>query len=266
MLKTLVFISSFFRCFHPGMPQSNGDGVILISRCDGQMETGNIFTVNYTAINSHCNCTITPRFNGSLSFETGTIKENCSTEIAIHRLQQSEFNTLITIPCKEAAQRLFVIVTQDSVFYITSRSANTAIDPEIFSQYIVFEGREPIPSDTSSGSISVVCGSPLGEESTITTTCTSDLKDDVSGKAFLSLQIPLAIFVVISIVSTIMNMYSYIHFKSRKKCGSKNTNVQISPRSGTEATAETYTELGNTVSENQYDSVAGQDNYTHMNV
>lgn len=52
----------------------------------------------------------------------------------------------------------------------------------------------------------------------------------------------------------------------RKKCGSKNTNVQISPRSGTEATAETYTELGNTVSENQYDSVAGQDNYTHMNV
>lgn len=49
----------------------------------------------------------------------------------------------------------------------------------------------------------------------------------------------------------------------RKKCGSKNTNVQIS---GTEATAETYTELGNTVSENQYDSVAGQDNYTHMNV
>lgn len=50
----------------------------------------------------------------------------------------------------------------------------------------------------------------------------------------------------------------------RKKCGSRN--VQTNPRSGTEATAETYTELGNTVSENQYDSVAGQDNYTHMNV
>lgn len=104
------------------------------------METGNIFTVNYTAINSHCNCTITPRFNGNLSFETGTIQEKCSTEIAIHRLQQSEFDTLITIPCNAAEQKLFVIVTQDSVFYITSRSANTFIDPELFSQYIIFEG------------------------------------------------------------------------------------------------------------------------------
>lgn len=266
MLKTLVFISSFFRCFHPGMPQSNGDGVNLNSRCDGQMETGNTFTVNYTAINSQCNCTITPRFNGSLNFFTHTTTENCSTEIAIHRLQQSEFNTLITIPCKDAGRTLFFNVTQDSVFYITSRSVNTKIDPEIFSQFIAFGGIEGITSDGFSGNISVVCGSPLGAKSTITTTCTSDLKDEVSGKAFLSLQIPLAIFVVISIVSTIMNMYSYIHFKSRKKCGSKNTNVQISPRSGTEATAETYTELGNTVSENQYDSVAGQDNYTHMNV
>uniref|UniRef100_A0A8W8JGF9 Uncharacterized protein n=1 Tax=Magallana gigas TaxID=29159 RepID=A0A8W8JGF9_MAGGI len=246
------------------MLQSNGD-VILNSRCDGQMETGNVFTINYTAFNSHCNCTITPRFNGSLFFQTHTKTENCSTEIAIHRLQQSEFNTLITIPCKDGGRALVFSVTQDSVFYITSRSTNTTIDPEIFSQYIVFSVKN-IPPDTSSENISVVCGSPLGAESTITTTCTSDLKDDVSGKAFLSLQIPLAIFVVISIVSTIMNMYSYIHFKSRKKCGSKNTNVQISPRSGTEATAETYTELGNTVSENQYDSVAGQDNYTHMNV
>lgn len=106
------------------------------------METGNTFTVNYTAINSHCNCTITPRFNGRLIFFTRTIIENCSTEIAIHRLEQSEFNTLITIPCKDAARVLvlFFNVTQDSVFYITSRSVNTTIDPEIFSQYIIFGG------------------------------------------------------------------------------------------------------------------------------
>lgn len=108
------------------------------------METGNVFTINYTAFNSHCNCTITPRFNGSLFFQTHTKTENCSTdlEIAIHRLQQSEFNTLITIPCKGAGRLLLYNVTQDSVFYITSRSANTKIDPEIFSQYlsIVFAG------------------------------------------------------------------------------------------------------------------------------
>lgn len=104
------------------------------------METGNTFTVNYTAINSQCNCTITPRFNGSLNFFTHTTTENCSTEIAIHRLQQSEFNTLITIPCKDAGRTLFFNVTQDSVFYITSRSVNTKIDPEIFSQFIAFGG------------------------------------------------------------------------------------------------------------------------------
>lgn len=104
------------------------------------METGNVFTINYTAFNSHCNCTITPRFNGSLFFQTHTKTENCSTEIAIHRLQQSEFNTLITIPCKDGVRTLIFNVTQDSVFYITSRSTNTTIDPEIFSQYIVFLG------------------------------------------------------------------------------------------------------------------------------
>lgn len=77
------------------------------------METGNAFTINYTAINSHCNCTITPRFNGSLIFLTRTKTENCSTEIAIHRLQQSEFNTLITIPCKDGGRTLIFYVTPD---------------------------------------------------------------------------------------------------------------------------------------------------------
>lgn len=42
-------------------------------------------------------------------------------------------------------------------------------------------GIEGITSDGFSGNISVVCGSPLGAKSTITTTCTSDLKDEVSG-------------------------------------------------------------------------------------
>lgn len=55
-------------------------------------------------------------------------------------------------------------------------------------------------------------------------------------------------------------------FFLRKKSGSNASNVKVSFQTRTETTTETYTELGNTVSENQYDSLSGQDNYTHMNV
>lgn len=35
MLKTLVFISSFFHCFHPGMPQKNGESLIFWKGLEG---------------------------------------------------------------------------------------------------------------------------------------------------------------------------------------------------------------------------------------
>lgn len=50
------------------------------------MEIGNIFIVNYIVINLYCNCIIILRFNGSLSFEIGIIKENCFIEIVIYIL------------------------------------------------------------------------------------------------------------------------------------------------------------------------------------
>uniref|UniRef100_A0A8W8JD40 Uncharacterized protein n=1 Tax=Magallana gigas TaxID=29159 RepID=A0A8W8JD40_MAGGI len=92
-------------------------------------------------------------------------------------------------------------------------------------------------------------GTTLSEECTFI----CGRKDKVTGncESHLSLQIPLAIFVVISIVSTITNIYFYIHIKLRKKSGSNASNVKVSFQTTTEPTAETYTELGNTVSENQ---------------
>lgn len=68
-------------------------------------------------------------------------------------------------------------------------------------------------------------------------------------------------------------MYTYfayiklwINIFVRTNSGSKTSNVNTSIRTETETTAETFTELGNTVSENQYDSLSGQDNYMNTNV
>ncbi|XP_065926652.1 uncharacterized protein [Magallana gigas] len=157
MLKTLVFISSFFRCFHPGMPQSNGT---IIARCDGQMDTGDFFSVNYTAINSHCNCTILPRYDGSLKFASNTIQKNCYTEITIHELP--ELNSTL-IPCKGERQTPTFKVTQDSLFYMTSRSVNITSAPQRFLQNIRIFG---IADDNSSKAlISVTCGATLQSSS-----------------------------------------------------------------------------------------------------
>lgn len=93
----------------------------------------------------------------------------------------------------------------------------------------------------------------------------------ISAESLLSLQIPLAIFVVISTLSTILNIYFYINIKSRNKSkkDKTNSNVIMSNRGGSEPNAETYTELGNTAtreSENQYESITRQENNMNTNV
>lgn len=112
---------------------------IDIARCDGRMETGYILSVNYTAINTHCNCTILPRYKGSLKFASNPILENCYTEITIHGLQQPELYTTL-IPCKGGRQTPAFNVTQASLFYMTSRSVNTTTAPQRFLQNIKIFG------------------------------------------------------------------------------------------------------------------------------
>lgn len=110
---------------------------ISINGCDKQIKTGTIFSVNYTAINLHCNCTIIPRYNGNLTFASNSITENCSTEITILELQQDK---LITIPCKGKREKFTFNVTHDNLLYMTSRSVNTTTEPERFLQDITIFG------------------------------------------------------------------------------------------------------------------------------
>lgn len=68
---------------------------IEISNCDGHTETGAVFSVNYTAINLHCNCTIIPRYqNGALVFASNAIRDNCYTETTAGGTEKLNHNTM----------------------------------------------------------------------------------------------------------------------------------------------------------------------------
>lgn len=111
---------------------------IIISSCDGQVETGDNLRVDYTAINSHCNCTILLKYKGSLILESNAIRENCSTEISILKVNQTELSTFTTIPCN--GSRITFPVTHDDALYMTSRSVSTTNEPERFLQDITIFG------------------------------------------------------------------------------------------------------------------------------
>eukprot|EP00105_Crassostrea_gigas_P018128 XP_011436140.1 PREDICTED: uncharacterized protein LOC105334391 [Crassostrea gigas] len=153
------------------------------------------------------------------------------------------------------------------------------------------------------GNLSIVCGSQLAEETTTinipTTTASSTTRlsspttvvlstEPISPfnitnaninttaaplsaevQSLVSLQISLAIFVVISTISTILNIYFFIKHILRNKSNKDTTNVKTIHRGGNEPNAETYTELGNTApgdSENQYESISRQEYNLNTNV
>lgn len=159
MLKILLLFSSCVAVF---ILECQVYGTkIDIARCNGRMDTGYILSVNYTAINSHCNCTILPKYNGTLKFASNIIEENCYTEITIH-LQQPELNSTL-IPCKGGRLTPAFKVTQDSFFYMTSRSVNTTTAPQRFLQNIKIFGIAD--ANSSKVLISVTCGATLQSSS-----------------------------------------------------------------------------------------------------
>lgn len=87
--------------------------------------------------------------------------------------------------------------------------------------------------------------------------------------SLVPLQISLAIFVVISTISTILNIYFLIQNILRNKSMKNTTDVKTIHRDGNEPNADTYTELGNTApgeSENQYEFISRQENNLNTNV
>uniref|UniRef100_A0A8W8JFV2 Uncharacterized protein n=1 Tax=Magallana gigas TaxID=29159 RepID=A0A8W8JFV2_MAGGI len=125
------------------------------------MKTGDNFGVNYTAINSLCNCTILPKYNGSLIFASTAINENCYTEISILKVNETKLST--TIPCKGPRLTPTFPVTHNDVLYMTSRSVNTTNEQERFLQDITIFGIANSSSNVIP--IFVTCGSTLRSSS-----------------------------------------------------------------------------------------------------
>lgn len=275
----------------------------LVTSCEGATKYGPVVHVDFHKINRPCTCIVTPLFVGDLivmsrevvvfvcntqvTFQNSFIFR-CPSHLSAQKIRvtmnqsfevraeyESPFISGTFYHCLGFYQNdglngnLSVICGSPLATQLPITTASTTT-PTIITT----------PSTASSRLLSVVSSTESTVtiqnnvnviESTDTTmseenTCICGRKDEVTGESHLSLQIPLAIFVVISMVSSITNIYFYIHIKLRKKSGSNASNVKVSFQTRTETTAETYTELGNTVSENQYDSLSGQDDYMNTNV
>ncbi|XP_078326556.1 uncharacterized protein LOC111105461 isoform X5 [Crassostrea virginica] len=138
---------------------------------------------------------------------------------------------------------------------------------------------------TSSTTLSTLESSKSSLEVIKLTTNTNHVSDKITNRSIstpkststsdannLALQITLACFVVISVVLAVLSVYLYIQLKFRIKSVNEKGNIcsieSRRTRSGT--ITDNYTELGlenvTTEPENQYESLARQENYKNLNM
>nr|XP_034334195.1 P cell-type agglutination protein map4-like isoform X2 [Crassostrea gigas] len=276
----------------------------LVTSCEGATKYGPIVQVDFHKINRPCTCIVTPLFAGELLVISRGRVFPCHTQVYFQNIifpcSSDLLSQSISVTINQSldVRAEYVSTSTSGTFYhcmvflqndgsngnlsvicgsslatelpITTTSTTTTTTiatPSTATSRLSSEVSSTKPTAAiiqNDVNVTESTGTTLSEECTFI----CGRKDKVTGncESHLSLQIPLAIFVVISIVSTITNIYFYIHIKLRKKSGSNASNVKVSFQTTTEPTAETYTELGNTVSENQYDSLSDQDNYMNTNV
>lgn len=273
-----------------------------VTSCEGSSKNGPLIYLDFYKINRPCSCILTPSFNGELLFTSRKeITYFCETRITIHNY------FVVSCPSSPFSQTLSVEINQSvdvraesvstftpGIFFFClgfqqngGLSGNLKVvcgSPNAAETTTIKTSTKNVSSTTRLSITSSVVSSMgpstviLKEDTNVTKTTAAFLSEericghqDISSKSLLSLQIPLAIFVVISTVSTILNIYFYIHSKSRNNFSRKykdNSDVIINQPSGNKTIADIYTELENTVSresENQYDSITHQDNYINTN-
>lgn len=255
---------------------------ISVAKCEGSTKYGPYIYIDFHKINRPCSCTVTTSFIGSLLvISREGINEGCNTQVIV--ANNYNFGCPITA---FSSVTINVQINQSVVVHSEYSPLSTS---GMFYHCLGFQQNGGL-----NGNISVVCGSHLAAKTTSTkiptTTATfttrllrasSEVSSSYSevtmstaailseeidcdrriAESLLSLQIPLAIFVLISTVSTILNIYLFIHIKLRHNSRNekKNSNIIVNHRSGNATVVETYTEFGNVVSgesENQYDSLS----------
>lgn len=268
-----------------------------IISCKGSSIYGSNIYIDFYAIRRPCTCIALPSFDGELRITSvsGDINYECGTHIYVkNAIATYKFGC----PIKSfSSVRLTVNINQSVDVRADYASPSTS---GIFFHCIQLNRNGGL-----NGNLSIVCGSQLAADTTTkisTTTALSTTRLSSPTTAVLSmeptsatsitdaniiytttavlskeadspvsLQISLAIFVVISTISAILNIYFFIKIRLRNKSKTKKNNksVMINHQKGIETNADTYTELGNTETgepENQYDSISRQENYINMNI
>lgn len=300
-MKGVIFafaVSSFLTSTKGECPANVEDS--LVTSCEGATKYGPVVHVDFHKINRPCTCIVTPLFAGELQVISRGVLFLCYTQVNVQNIifgcSPDLLSHLISVTINQSldVRAEYVSPSTSATFYhcmgfqqndgsngnlsvicgsslatelpITTTSTTTTIaTPSTAISRLSSEVSSTEPTAAiiqNNVNVTESTGTTLSEECIFI----CGRKDKVTGESHVSLQIPLAIFVVISIVSTLTNIYFYIHIKLRKKSGSNASNVKGSFQTRIETTTETYTELGNTVSENQYDSLSGQDNYMNTNV
>ncbi|XP_065926759.1 uncharacterized protein [Magallana gigas] len=258
-------------------------GSISITTCSRALNSGPRIYVDFNKINQPCECTVALiGFAGDLlvTAETLTII-SCNTKVVVNG------SHTFGCPIPQGSSVTFTLSLDQSINVEAEYSPT--FSPGTFYQCLGFqggdlfvfcdrklEGKTSMAISTTSASSTTRLSSPSSVVSFTELIATSAINkkkssEELKSESLLSLQIPLAIFVVISTLSTILNIYFYINIKSRNKSkkDKTNSNVIMSNRGGSEPNAETYTELGNTAareSENQYESITRQENNMNTNV
>nr|XP_034334176.1 uncharacterized protein LOC105334390 isoform X2 [Crassostrea gigas] len=283
-------------------PLSVGNNII--TSCRGPRKYGTNIYIDFFAFSHPCTCTVLPSFAGQLLIASREVTNDCKTHIIVKSTQ-----TKIIFGCEIPSfitQTLNVNINQSvevRAEYISPYTSGTFHHCVGFQQNGGLNGNVSIvcgsqlAAETTTMKISTTTSSSTTRLSSPTTAvlsmeptsafnitnaniinttaatllegCICGHQIDAKFESLVSLRISLAIFVVISTISTIINIYFFIKNILRNKSKKDTTNIKTIHRGGNEPNIETYTELENAVSgdsENQYDSISRQENNINTNV
>nr|XP_034334184.1 uncharacterized protein LOC117691682 [Crassostrea gigas]XP_034334185.1 uncharacterized protein LOC117691682 [Crassostrea gigas] len=214
---------------------------ISIDSCDGSTKNGPNIDIDFHKINRPCTCKVTSSFNGDLLvISREGIIEGCKTRVIVANYYN--FGCPITafsvVKLEVQINQSVVVQSEYSPPYISGSfyhclgfQQNSGLDGNISvlcgSQLVAKTTSIKLPTTTAtfttrllrpSSVVSSMEPTVSSSNSDITMSTAAILSAEIDcdhriAESLLSLQIPLAVFVVISTVSTIFNIYFFIHIK-----------------------------------------------------
>nr|XP_022294602.1 uncharacterized protein LOC111104774 [Crassostrea virginica] len=289
-----------------GCPTGDTSENSTIKRCDGSYKSGRNVYVDFHQIKQPCTCMLKASFSGSLlvnAISDGYY--GCRNEVTVSLNTSSVFNCLTTYPSSTVFivvnNKSVVIVKAQYIQKYTSWdfpvclqiNENGALGGIVSVQCgnVKTTGATTPYTSTPKSTTSPTTLSPIEsskpslEIMSKMTTNTNHVTDKITNRSIstlkcastsdtnnLALQITLACFVVLSIVLAVLSVYLYIQLKFRIQSvkEKENTCSIDSQRTMSGTITGNYTELGlenvTAEPENQYESLARQENYNNLNM